>query len=1370
MKTEISRDSHRPERRYSGVYQQQGRMLTDADWNELVEILKERLDDSLKDVVGNGSPLHRNVVDNDVSPPKLKWGYVYVDGIRASVRPDGNATLGADFEYEHQQDFPSPPASPNDHVLYADVWERTVTYLMDERLRDKGLHGADTATRKQTLAQVKWCDLSVDPEQSTLNPAKGDAELSLTMLHKSTESDPCDPCADQLDVESRTGNYLFRVEVHDVEGDADNPDKITLKWSSENGAEQFEALATKEEMPAGFISDKWIYEFYDETTEKHLGVHLQGGSWDPARGVLTEVREPSDPYAVPAIPGSSETKTFVRRWDGYCTLDLTATDPEDILEEGVDRGVALSTSKAADALGFVAVGASLEINLAAIRLDLSLQGKTFVAGDYWLADVREAEHDPLDPEKSKLIEDALPAGIEHHYFELGTVASGVLEANPEADRKYGFPALTEMTRMFMAGGDGQEVVPNEALPQPLRVAVANGEWPVKGASVRFAIEEGTGGSLSPVNGGLTDEDGIAECVWTPGNAVDDDFRVKATLVDPDDSGSDLDHPPVYFYANLVNADQVAYEPGCPVSGENAVHSLLAGDPAVGLELGLDNYYTVKEVLDALLCKLGARHIPYQPGCPNSGESTVHSLLGEDPTVGLDLTDGYTVKEVLDALLCKLGARHIPYGPACPDSGNTMHGLLAGDSPAGLVLGSDGSYTIKEVLDAVLCSLRAKHIPYDPTNLSRWEDINLEEGAAPPPDTVQKAIDALVDNLQSEDISYPLPDCSPATHTLKDYLEPLIQHQSGDSAGRYRIRALWDALLCNLDAAKVPYNPNESAETNARWRDILEQTGTGDLAEPNTVQEAIDSLLVDFKATDLPIDRSVDLCEALKDDPNIKSVQDAIHKLCTMDRGGGCAVTVGDGLTLEEAFAKLEGEPRISICLLPGEHVLEKDPKPKESIAIDGHGSATVLLMGHRSLTADEISLNGIHFIATDSGKATDSGTGNLTLSSAAGRSFVVEHCTFTRSFPGSVSDLPLVIVRETGRLSWESNQMFASVQNKATVDATLPDRNLLPPESFVAYDQLQQVLIQNPYADLQEYDAKVQAAAKEISSLSGETRTTWFAQRPVAKIDTLPTTVIRPTTFDIGAPIPVRGTTTPTADLARRAALTLPTVEVSPKDGVNQFYTTIFETTAPPTVSAVANEIWKIALIANTPDFALALDPNVSGWISNNQVSGYVALYRLDEKPGKALSWASTLPLDSPRTNNKRAWAKSSLPKIWSPAGQLNLHGNAVAAVFSMMPEATVNDIETVLSGGGAPNISLAGYESLIVTDNVFFQAGSSFVGQSMNVSGNQFPKADEKDAVAYALGLSGVVVGNQSFDPAAPFEEILTRGAHSANLLQIVV
>ena len=290
MKTEISRDSHQPEKRYSGVYQQQGRMLTDADWNELVEILKHRLDDALKDVVGSGSPLHRHVVDNATDPPNLQWGHVYVDGIQAAVRPDDGATLQPVFEYGHQKDFPSPPEPTGDYVLYADAWERTVTHLMDERLRDKGLHGADTCTRKQTVCQVKWCPVGVDPEQSVRNPYKGNAELSLTLLQKSTQPDPCDPCEDQVDVDSTVGNYLFRAEAHHVKGDADDPTEITLKWSSENAAEHYalkNADGNDVAPPADFKAEAWAYEFYDETSERHLGVHLAPG-FTPSRDALTE--------------------------------------------------------------------------------------------------------------------------------------------------------------------------------------------------------------------------------------------------------------------------------------------------------------------------------------------------------------------------------------------------------------------------------------------------------------------------------------------------------------------------------------------------------------------------------------------------------------------------------------------------------------------------------------------------------------------------------------------------------------------------------------------------------------------------------------------------------------------------------------------------------------------------------------------------------------------------------------------------------------------------------------------------------------------------------------------------------------------------
>ncbi|HEX6220081.1 MAG TPA: hypothetical protein VF115_03210, partial [Acidimicrobiia bacterium] len=123
MKTQISRDSHRPERRYSGVYQQMGRMITDADLNELAEIVKTRLDDALNDVIDSGSPKARGVRISKAGvgqPVQFTPGYVYADGVigRVRARPEAEAP----FDLADQADFPGAPAPPdNSFLVYVDI-------------------------------------------------------------------------------------------------------------------------------------------------------------------------------------------------------------------------------------------------------------------------------------------------------------------------------------------------------------------------------------------------------------------------------------------------------------------------------------------------------------------------------------------------------------------------------------------------------------------------------------------------------------------------------------------------------------------------------------------------------------------------------------------------------------------------------------------------------------------------------------------------------------------------------------------------------------------------------------------------------------------------------------------------------------------------------------------------------------------------------------------------------------------------------------------------------------------------------------------------------------------------------------------------
>jgi hypothetical protein len=441
MKTQMSRDIFDALKRYSGVYQQMGRMLTDSDWNELADIVRHRLNDALFDLIGSGTPRGRGLMAIVENPDgtrtySLKWGYACVDGVIAQVRPDPEAALndpmGVALEYAHQADFPSPPALPvGNHTLYLDVWERAVTALEDAELRDPGLHGADTCTRSQTMAQVKWCPTSIDPEKPAQNPPIGAARLSLQLRVASSDPDPCDPCAHEIALHDKVGNYLFRVEIHRVDYDGTGiPNRVVLKWSGENGAEQV-AIGSE---PTGFVSNSFAYEFFsgeveDFASEKHLGRHHATG-FVPTSGELT--KEYPD-----TVPGGY---SLVRRWDGFCELEKDGTDWT-LAAGGVDRGRDLTTGSSADAHGHVDEGPTVTINLDSVTLAVELDDHQVLAGDFWQVPVRQAVH----VEGDVLLSDQKPVGILHHYMTLGSVVGGVFTAHagPQCKR-FEFPPLTDI--------------------------------------------------------------------------------------------------------------------------------------------------------------------------------------------------------------------------------------------------------------------------------------------------------------------------------------------------------------------------------------------------------------------------------------------------------------------------------------------------------------------------------------------------------------------------------------------------------------------------------------------------------------------------------------------------------------------------------------------------------------------------------------------------------------------------------------------------------------------------------------------------------------------------------------------------------------
>lgn len=439
MKGEISRYSHRPDKRYSGVFWQMGRMLTDADEIELREIVNASVTGLGDDAVASGAPADGGIVELNAAgqPVGLRPGIIYADGIRGEVLASTSDPLGPLALYDNQVDFPNPPAIAGDIVAYIDIWERTVTAVEDQGLLDAGLHGADTSFRTQQMAQIKWCPNGGAPFfEGSGNPQKGNAVLTAELRAAVTAPDPCDPCAEELEVDARVGSYLFRLEVHDVVGPANAPDAVILKWSAENGAIHHH---TGQE-PADFKTSKHIYDFFSRESESHVGAHGVPGFVPTRRALDAE------------YPGSAPDTAdwpYVRRWDGFIALTRSGANLVLDLDGdgnpiGSDEGVKLTNSAG---LGHVEMaGGLLTLELTSLQLILDTAGKSFLAGDYWLAEVRErAPHDETTDQRVTVVT-AEPLGIVHHYTRLIAVdANNIIQPLSDAERRaLSFPPLTDI--------------------------------------------------------------------------------------------------------------------------------------------------------------------------------------------------------------------------------------------------------------------------------------------------------------------------------------------------------------------------------------------------------------------------------------------------------------------------------------------------------------------------------------------------------------------------------------------------------------------------------------------------------------------------------------------------------------------------------------------------------------------------------------------------------------------------------------------------------------------------------------------------------------------------------------------------------------
>ncbi len=418
MKGDFTRLTFRPERHYSAVLAQQGRGSLDADANEQSGITRNRIEVEATDVIGAcGAPAAAPGFSLTPSGGGLTIGAgrFYVDGILCVNEQD--------VDLAAQADLPGvdPPTEPGAYLAYLDVWDRHLTATERPEIREVALGGPDTATRVQTVWQVRLVGIRQDNPTcaSALEEWKPLTVGSAARLtaQASRAEDPTTPCVIPPGAGyRRLENQLYRVEIHDA-GDLDG--KATFVWSRDNGSvvtrwlgksgNDLTVTGVGRDDVLGFAGEQWV-ELIDDRRE------LTGA---PGTLVQLEKAEGQVLRIKPATAtGTVDLADFplnprIRRWDGTARVEAPAVE----LEDGV----------------FV-----------------TLSGGPFATGDYWTIPARTATGDLEWPSNGGGPQPQPPAGIDHHRCRLALVRLGERGWELIEDCRKIFPPLTEVV------GGGEE--------------------------------------------------------------------------------------------------------------------------------------------------------------------------------------------------------------------------------------------------------------------------------------------------------------------------------------------------------------------------------------------------------------------------------------------------------------------------------------------------------------------------------------------------------------------------------------------------------------------------------------------------------------------------------------------------------------------------------------------------------------------------------------------------------------------------------------------------------------------------------------------------------------------------------------------------
>jgi hypothetical protein len=442
---DIARISTDWRKRYISTGMQQGRPLTEDDWNEERRLSAEDERHLRRDVIGpvgapdDGFKLENPQVAGGALDFQIDAGTLYLGGERLEMQAPERYICQSDWLEWVAEVAPPGAGQTITSLAYLEAWHQPVTAVEDSELYEPALGGPDTSTRGRRMRRVHlavgpaggdcrsmWQSLAASWSAQGLGTINGDGErvVNTTLTVTPVAGDVGDLCSPQA-----AGGYLgaenqaIRVQLVDQSSftwgfDNSSPlYRVTLGTDSSGNLTRI-TLLTPPRDQAHWPLEDMVVELLAWSAVLANGEKLAEES-----GFLTKVQTSYDPDSQtlylrdPVVPA-----TFGTAWTSRSDQAQLAQPAVFFYLRVWDRGGDTASNPA---IGFTPGTA---IKLGKTGLAVTFGGSDAQPQDYWVIGARPATPTRVLP--WRLLQSSPPHGVRRYFTPLGiltwTAAGGTV--------------------------------------------------------------------------------------------------------------------------------------------------------------------------------------------------------------------------------------------------------------------------------------------------------------------------------------------------------------------------------------------------------------------------------------------------------------------------------------------------------------------------------------------------------------------------------------------------------------------------------------------------------------------------------------------------------------------------------------------------------------------------------------------------------------------------------------------------------------------------------------------------------------------------------------------------------------------------------